>query len=377
MITFLTAQIDIDDQRTVLHIQATVNSDNFSGSAVMNFKTRISKDFSRVSISPLANNSKENFWRISRFFYGDFLPRQMDTLFIESCMILDEGEKSDEIGTLLPQNENIDLALKKIVDKEESEDDISEHKNRIRDKNNLILKRVAKIYARNIFEKFQRELEEFIRYKVEDGENDGEYQTYIVKSKVGISEEYVVKLKLDTYEGMCGCQHFEFTGILCRHILKVIARFDVVEIPTQFILKRWIQEANKARVVGKDEITMHDTQSSSEAMRLSHICRISAELACVASKSEKAYKIVLDTIDELFIKVSNQSGKANNNIDEFLTVASTQQDDFEVAAEHHGVKLMHHGLPPDTPENISSIDVGKVCVLAQPSSLMKDNQFRS
>ncbi|KAF8365043.1 hypothetical protein HHK36_032953 [Tetracentron sinense] len=33
----------------------------------------------------------------------------MDILAIESCKILVEGEKSDEIGTLSPQNENIDL----------------------------------------------------------------------------------------------------------------------------------------------------------------------------------------------------------------------------------------------------------------------------
>ncbi|KAF8412287.1 hypothetical protein HHK36_000248 [Tetracentron sinense] len=173
-----------------------------------------------------------------------------------------------------------DQALKKIVDKEESEDYISEHKNRIVDNNNLILKHAAKIYTRNIFEKFRHELEEVIRYKVLEGENGGEYQTYIVKSKVGISEEFIVKLKLDTYEGMCGCQHFEFTGLLCRHILKVFARFDVDEIPTQFILKRWMQEANKARVVGTDEITMHDTQSSSEAMRQPYLSNFNSIGMC-------------------------------------------------------------------------------------------------
>ncbi|KAF8379960.1 hypothetical protein HHK36_027426 [Tetracentron sinense] len=199
------------------------------------------------------------------------------------------------------------------------------------DHNNLILKHAAKIYTRNIFEKFWHELEEIFRYKVEDGEKDGEYQTYVVKSKVGIPEDFDVKLKLDTYEGMCGCQHFEFIGKLCRHILKVFSCFDVDEIPTHFILKRWVKEANKARVVGTNGIVMHDIQSSSEAMRLSHICQFSTQLACVASKLERAYKIVMETIEELFVQILDQSGQANDNIDEILTVVSKQQHDLGIS----------------------------------------------
>ncbi|KAF8406269.1 hypothetical protein HHK36_008354 [Tetracentron sinense] len=101
-----------------------------------------------------------------------------------------------------------------------------------------------------------------------------------------------------------------------------------------------MQEANTARVMmGTEGIVMHDTQNSSEAMRLSHICRISTQLACVASKSEKAYKIVLDTIEELFIKVSDQSRNENDDIDEFPTMTSKQQDDFGIGKSSQSLLL--------------------------------------
>ncbi|KAK2661772.1 hypothetical protein Ddye_000346 [Dipteronia dyeriana] len=72
--------------------------------------------------------------------------------------------------------------LKKIIEKESYEDFESEHKYRIIDDGKFLLKH------------------EVNSYKVQEKANDNAYHTYIVKTKLGGLEEFVVKLNLQTYE---------------------------------------------------------------------------------------------------------------------------------------------------------------------------------
>lgn len=96
------------------------------------------------------------------------------------------------------------------------------------------MQHAASLYTRNVFNKFKDEWSKVNRYKVEEMPRDNEYHTYVVKSKLGEQEEFVVKLNVQTHEGTCECQNFEFVGILCRHLLKVFVRMDVDTIPKHF-----------------------------------------------------------------------------------------------------------------------------------------------
>ncbi|XP_057997657.1 putative protein FAR1-RELATED SEQUENCE 10 [Hevea brasiliensis] len=40
-------------------------------------------------------------------------------------------------------------------------------------------------------------------------------------------------------QATCSCQHFEFWGILCRHILSVFLHKDCFQIPDVYFLMRW------------------------------------------------------------------------------------------------------------------------------------------
>ncbi|KAK2663512.1 hypothetical protein Ddye_002086 [Dipteronia dyeriana] len=83
-------------------------------------------------------------------------------------------------------------ALKKVVEREINEDYVSEHKDRLIDENNLILKHATSIYTQNIFQKFREQLTDSIRFKSEEGEKDDEFDTYLVLDKVGLLEQFVV-----------------------------------------------------------------------------------------------------------------------------------------------------------------------------------------
>ncbi|XP_057492460.1 protein FAR1-RELATED SEQUENCE 5-like [Actinidia eriantha] len=194
-------------------------------------------------------------------------------------------------------------ALKKIVKRESDEDFESEHKFRIVNEGEFLLKHAAKIYTRNVFNKFKDEISEVFRYKVEDVGDTNRFQSFVVKSKVYEFEKFIVTLDLQTYEGRCECQNFEFVGILCTHMLKVFIRLDIDAIPDHFILPRWRQKANKFRIIDTEELVHDDGKEESEALRLSHMCQESTKLACLAAPSNEAYTIYIETMNGLFEKL--------------------------------------------------------------------------
>ncbi|KAI8524260.1 hypothetical protein RHMOL_Rhmol13G0136700 [Rhododendron molle] len=194
-----------------------------------------------------------------------------------------------------------DQALKRIVKRENDEDFEFEHKFRIVNDNEFLLKHAAKVFTRNVFNKFKDEMSGVFNYKVEEVgmRNVNGFQSFIVKSKDHEVKKLVVTLDLQTYEGVCECQNFEFVGILCTHILKVFVRLDIDAIPDHFILPRWRQKANKFRIIDSKGLVHDDGKEESEALRLGHMCQESTKLACLAAPSNEAYTIYIEAMNDL------------------------------------------------------------------------------
>ncbi|XP_021804022.1 protein FAR1-RELATED SEQUENCE 5-like, partial [Prunus avium] len=171
-------------------------------------------------------------------------------------------------------------ALKRIMDRESDEDFESEHKYRIVNEGEFLLKHAAKFYTRNVFNKFKDEWSKVTLYKVEEIPCDNEYHAYLVKTKLGEHEEFVVKLNLQTYKDT---------------------------LPDHFILPRWRQEANKFRIMDFKSLVTNDGKEESEALRLSHMCHQATKLACIAASSNEAYTTFMEAINELSKKLSDNS----------------------------------------------------------------------
>ncbi|KAG5557779.1 hypothetical protein RHGRI_007884 [Rhododendron griersonianum] len=176
-----------------------------------------------------------------------------------------------------------DQALKRIVKRENDEDFESEHKFRIVNDNEFLLKHGAKIYTRNVFNKFNDEMSGVFHYKVEEVGNANGIQSFIVKSKEHEVKKFEVPLDLQTYMGVCECQNFEFVGILCTHILR--------------------QKANKFRIIDSEGLVHDDGKEESEALRLGHMCQESTKLACLAAPSNEAYMIYIEAMNDLSKKL--------------------------------------------------------------------------
>ncbi|KAF9603141.1 hypothetical protein IFM89_033977 [Coptis chinensis] len=125
---------------------------------------------------------------------------------------------------------------------------------------------------------------EFMRNKI-DGEN----------------QHWIVKWNPQTCGGVCECYRYEFVGIPCAHLLKVLSKLDVYEIPKCFIKERWLKGANRFR---RDDKGGSQCQEQIDAMNLSYLCQEATKWACIASRTPASYKIFLDGLRELGKKIS-------------------------------------------------------------------------
>ncbi|KAG5553611.1 hypothetical protein RHGRI_011490 [Rhododendron griersonianum] len=95
-----------------------------------------------------------------------------------------------------------EIALSRIVKRKNDKDFESEHKFRIVNDHEFLLKHAGKVYTRNVFNKFKDEWNKIFHYKVENVRNGNGFQSFIVKSKDDELEKFEVRLDSQTYEGM-------------------------------------------------------------------------------------------------------------------------------------------------------------------------------
>ncbi|KAK2377488.1 protein FAR1-RELATED SEQUENCE [Trifolium repens] len=131
---------------------------------------------------------------------------------------------------------------------------------------------VAKLYTQKIFLKFQEELVETFAYTANRVEEDGENSIFRVEKFEDDQKSYTVTLNHSELRANCSCQMFEFSGILCRHVLTVFTVSNVFTIPSHYILKRWTRDAKSG--VALDECGGGDSHAhESLTSRYTNLCR--------------------------------------------------------------------------------------------------------
>lgn len=98
-----------------------------------------------------------------------------------------------------------------------------------------------RLYTLAVFRIFQNELvQSYSCFGIKTYE-EGSIVRYLVRKCGNENEKHAVTF--GPLNVSCSCQMFEFEGILCRHILKVLNLLDIKEIPPQYILHRWTRNA--------------------------------------------------------------------------------------------------------------------------------------
>ncbi|KAH7683678.1 zinc finger SWIM domain-containing protein 3 [Dioscorea alata] len=105
-----------------------------------------------------------------------------------------------------------------------------------------MLRQAANLYTPVVFEIFRKEFEMFMDcmlYSCGEVETTSEYKVIVTEK----SKEHFVSFDSSDCSVICTCKKFEFMGIQCCHVLKVLDFRNIKELPLRYFLKRWCKDA--------------------------------------------------------------------------------------------------------------------------------------
>ncbi|KAL4386617.1 hypothetical protein GQ457_09G027080 [Hibiscus cannabinus] len=160
----------------------------------------------------------------------------------------------------------------------------------------------ANLYTKKIFSKFQEELVETFVYTANKIEGDGIVSKYRVAKYEHDDKAYYVTLNISEMKANCTCLMFEYSGILCRHILTVFTVTNVLTLPSHYILKRWTKSAKSW--VGLDEQNANTQGIETLTTRFNNLCWEAFKLAEEGAVVPESYNAAINALKEAGKKIA-------------------------------------------------------------------------
>ncbi|XWS57075.1 hypothetical protein CRYUN_Cryun09bG0140300 [Craigia yunnanensis] len=160
----------------------------------------------------------------------------------------------------------------------------------------------ANLYTKKVFSKFQEELVETFVYTANKIEGDGIVSKYRVAKYEHDHKAYFVMLNVSEMKASCTCQMFEYSGILCRHILTVFTVTNVLTLPSHYILKRWTRSAKSW--VGLDEQHANPQCIKTLTTRFNNLCQEAFKLAEEGAVAPETYNAAISALRESGKKIA-------------------------------------------------------------------------
>ncbi|KAH9623209.1 hypothetical protein KSS87_002421, partial [Heliosperma pusillum] len=171
-------------------------------------------------------------------------------------------------------------------------------------------KQVADLYTKKIFAKFQEELVETFVYTANRIGGDSLTSTYHVAKFEDDHKAYTVILSISDLRASCSCLMFEYSGILCRHILTVFTVTNVLTLPSYYILNRWTKNAKSVGI--SDELGA-DCAQESLASRYSTLCREAIRYALEGALTSETYYAAVTALREAGKKIDLVKKNVSNS----------------------------------------------------------------
>ncbi|KAK5794940.1 hypothetical protein PVK06_036194 [Gossypium arboreum] len=160
----------------------------------------------------------------------------------------------------------------------------------------------ANLYTKKVFSKFQEELVETFVYTANKIEGDGIVSKYRVAKYEHDDKAYFVMLNVSEMKASCTCQMFEYSGILCRHILTVFTVTNVLTLPSHYILRRWTKSAKSW--VGLDDKNADPQGVETLTARFNILCQEAFKLAEEGSVVPETYSAAINALRDAVKKVA-------------------------------------------------------------------------
>ncbi|RZC67456.1 hypothetical protein C5167_011140 [Papaver somniferum] len=164
-------------------------------------------------------------------------------------------------------------------------------------------KQAANIYTRRIFVKFQEELVETLASTATKIEDSGTVTVYRVVKFGEEHKAYIVRFHVFEMLANCSCQMFEFSGVLCKHILAVFRVTNVLTLPSHYVLRRWTRNAKSGVVVDDHALELQSTSKESSIDRFNNLRQEVIKYVDEGAKSSQTYNVAMDALKEAIKKV--------------------------------------------------------------------------
>ncbi|KAE9606427.1 putative transcription factor FAR family [Lupinus albus] len=166
-------------------------------------------------------------------------------------------------------------------------------------------KQASELYTRKIFMRFQEELVGTLTFMASKAKDDGEVITYHVAKFGEDHKSYHVKFNVLQMKATCSCQMFEFSGLLCRHVLAVFRVTNVLTLPSHYILKRWTRNAKSNVILQEHSCDVYTYYLESHTVRYNTLRREAFKFVDEGAKSPETYDVAMDALQEAAKRVAH------------------------------------------------------------------------
>lgn len=165
-------------------------------------------------------------------------------------------------------------------------------------------KQTAGVYTRRLFIKFQEELVETLTFLANKVDEDEMITVYRVAKYGEIHKAHFVRFNSFEMKATCSCQMFEFSGLVCRHILTVFRVTNLLTLPSHYILKRWSRIAKSDVIL--DEHTTNSPKNAQEflTIRYNNLHHEAIKYVDKGVTSLKVYDVAMSALQEAANKVA-------------------------------------------------------------------------
>lgn len=119
--------------------------------------------------------------------------------------------------------------------------------------------------------KFQEELVETLANQATINDIGVDILYQVAKYGEG-HKAYFIRFNVFENKANCSCQMFEFSGILCRHIILAVFRMtNLLTLPSRYILKRWTRKAKSEVVLDESNLGLENNPQESFTARYDNL----------------------------------------------------------------------------------------------------------
>ncbi|CAH1433461.1 unnamed protein product [Lactuca virosa] len=165
-------------------------------------------------------------------------------------------------------------------------------------------KHASELYTRKIFMRFQEELIGTLTLMASKVEDNGEVTTYQVSKYGEDNKSYSVNFNVLEMRATCSCCMFEFSGLLCRHVLAVFRVTNVLTLPSCYILKRWTINAKSSVILEERGNDAFSGYLESHTVRYNTLRHEAFKFVEEGAESVDTYNVAMVALEEAARKVA-------------------------------------------------------------------------